>query len=929
MKERLLQVLPHVTALVVFVAISCIYFSPIFDGYQVRQGDIDTYMGMSKELRDLDMLTGEEALWTNSQFGGMPTDQISRQHPGNWLRKIEAVYRLWLPRPVGILFAAMLGFYILCQCLRVNAWLGIVGAVAFGLASWNFLYIGAGHMSKVNAVAYIAPALGGLFLVFRGRLLLGGALLAFFTGMQLAANHFQITYYLLFLFLFVGLGETVRLLRKGELKPWLRSAAVAVAAGLLGVLPNYSNITGTATYGEYSTRGTTELTITPDGVPVETDDGLDRDYILDYSFGEGEVWQVLIPNVKGGRGGLVASDPELAKSLELRKGDPGNYVLRYWGGQRASGGAFYYGAVVCLLFVLGMVLWQSVTRWFILALVLLCFGLSVKDAGGLTDFFLNNVPYFNKFRDTKMILVLVQLLFPLVGVLGLQALLFERDWSAWKMPVLITTGAFSTVALVLAMAPSAFFSFETDNDEAMHRAYLGQQVQMSVQQAFLSRQLQITSMEDYEREVNKRLDPLVEDVLIEVVPIRQAIFKADALRTLLFVLFGAALLALTVLGKLPRYGLMAALGLLIMVDLIGVDQRYLNNERNKSQYAHYISDLDRLVPQTPDAADLEIYEAEAPLAVGFDSTRTALLEAYRDRLDSKRDKKNDKVEHAAGFGALTLTTNYRVLKFNSAQGVSRGELTGDGRTPFFHKSISGYHGAKLKRFQELIDWHIEREMDAFTRDVGVLGLQGALNAMHVTNMLNVGYLVLPNDQNGQNQAVRNLFANGPAWFVEDVEVVRSADEEIEELGTTNTKTTALVDQRFESLVPESITPDSTAEIFMHRYSPNRISYFTEAASEQFAVFAEVFYPEGWEATIDGKPAEIVRTNYVLRGLTVPAGEHEVVFTYNPTDYASENTVSAIGSTLVILLLLAGLGMHVRGTLAEGQGGSTVHEVYED
>ena len=432
MKERLLQVLPHVTALVVFVAISCIYFSPIFDGYQVRQGDIDTYMGMSKELRDLDMLTGEEALWTNSQFGGMPTDQISRQHPGNWLRKIEAVYRLWLPRPVGILFAAMLGFYILCQCLRVNAWLGIVGAVAFGLASWNFLYIGAGHMSKVNAVAYMAPALGGLFLVFRGRLLLGGALLAFFTGMQLAANHFQITYYLLFLFLFVGLGETVRLLRKGELKPWLMSAAVAVAAGLLGVLPNYSNITGTATYGDYSTRGTTELTITPDGVPVETDDGLDRDYILDYSFGEGEVWQVLIPNVKGGRGGMVASDPELAKSLELRKGDPGNYVLRYWGGQRASGGAFYYGAVVCLLFVLGMVLWQSVTRWFILALVLLCFGLSVKDAGGLTDFFLNSVPYFNKFRDTKMILVLVQLLFPLVGVLGLQALLFERDWSVEK-----------------------------------------------------------------------------------------------------------------------------------------------------------------------------------------------------------------------------------------------------------------------------------------------------------------------------------------------------------------------------------------------------------------------------------------------------------------------------------------------------------------
>jgi len=435
-------------------------------------------------------------------------------------------------------------------------------------------------------------------------------------------------------------------------------------------------------------------------------------------------------------------------------------------------------------------------------------------------------------------------------------------------------------------------------------------------------------MEDYEREVNKRLDPLVEEVLIEVVPIREAIFKADAMRTLMFVIIGAMLLVMIVLSKMwrfavltvwgvlivynlinsihldwvreddrmllcyvfffltvgyllfigSRYVVIAGLGLLILVDLIGVDQRYLNNERNKSQYAHYISDLDRLVPQTPDAADLEIYEAEAPLAVGFDSTRTALLEAYRDRLDSKRDKKNDKVEHAAGFGALTLTTNYRVLKFNSAQGVLRGELTGDGRTPFFHKSISGYHGAKLKRFQELIDWHIEREMDAFTRDVGVLGLQGALNAMHVTNMLNVGYLVLPNDQNGQNQAVRNLFANGPAWFVEDVEVVRSADEEIEELGTTNTKTTALVDQRFESLVPVSITPDSTAEIFMHRYSPNRISYFTEAASEQFAVFAEVFYPEGWEATIDGKPAEIVRTNYVLRGLTVPAGKHEMVLT---------------------------------------------------
>lgn len=902
MKERLLQVLPHVAAIVVFITISCIYFSPVLDGYHVRQHDIETYQGMSKEIRDFSGLEDEETLWTGGMFAGMPTYQIHAEHPGNWLKHVETVLRLGMPRPISILFVAMLGFYILCQCIRINPWLGILGAVAFGLASWNILYIGAGHMSKVNSVAYMAPALGGLLLMFRGKLWLGAAVLALFTGLQISANHFQMTYYLLFLMLFVGLGESVRIWKQDGFKPLLKIGGLAIGVGLLAVLPNYSNLTTTHTYSEYSTRGGTELTMDADGVELEVSEGLSKDYILEYSMGGGELWQLLIPNIKGGRGGMVISDPDLAEKLDLGPRDKGNYVLRYWGEQKSSGGAFYYGAVMFLLFVLGMVLWKSATRWFVLALVVIALLLSLKDAGALTDFFLNVIPYYAKFRDTKMMLVIVQVLVPMVGMIGLHELLFSGKVQELKKPAMMAMGAVTVVVLAIAMAPSSFFDMEKDSDEQMHQAYLGQQIQMSLQQELMAGQLNITTMEQYQAEYDKRLNPLVDAVMMEVPDVRAGIVKADATRTLLFIL-GASLVILAFLfGKVPAIVVMGGLGLLAVIDLYQVDQRYLNNEKNQSVYNHYVKAVDRLVPYEASPGDLEILGEEARLVPEYDKTVKALTKVYHSKLESNRDKKLEKVALAVEFGALNLRTNYRVLRFSSTNGVSKGELTGDGKTPFFHKSLSGYHGAKLKRYQEVMDFHLEREMEDFLASANQIGVTGALNGMQVFNMLNTKYLLLPDQESGGTQAVMNVMNNGPAWFVREVELVDNADDEITQLGEILTKETALVDQRFSEHIPASLVPDSTSQIFMDTYAPNRISYFTSAAEEQVALFSEMWYPEDWQAYIDTEPVPHFRANYLLRGLTVPAGEHEIVFSFEPEGYANGNVIAAMGSALVLLLV---------------------------
>lgn len=920
MKDRLIGLLPHGAAVLLFLIVSSIYFSPVFDGYQVRQHDIETYMGMSKELRDFNALseTGE-TLWTNSLFGGMPTYQIHAAHPGNWLRTIEKIFQLGLPRPVNILFAAMLGFYILCQCVRANPWLSLVGAMAFGLISFNVLYIGAGHMSKVNAMVYMAPALGGVLLAFRGRWLQGAAVTALFVGLQISANHLQMTYYLLYLLAFAALGETVRLIQAGKVQSLARVLPALLVGGLIGVLPNFSNLSTTNAYGKYTTRGPSELTIQPDGSPLEeSSNGLDKAYILQYSMGLGELWAMAIPNAKGGTSGVVISDEALVEKLKLDDRSMANYVIRYWGEQSFSGGSFYYGVILCMLFILGLVLWKSVTRWFFLALIVLAMLLSLKDAGGLTDFFIEQVPLFSKFRDTKMMLVVAQVLMPFIAVMGLQQLLFTGEKTEWKRPVMIAGGGVVVLMLLFMVAPSAFFNFTLDSDEAGHRRIIEPQFTQQLQQeAFQSAQqlaaqspgtsLETVFYQEMDRlkpKYDAQIDGLVEDILYEVVPTRMAIFKSDATRSLLFVLGAFAVLLAFTFERAGKYAVVGALGILMLMDVLPIDLRYLNTDKVKGRYTYFTKAVDHYFPHEADAADLQVLAAESERLAGFEETKGALLDTYRQRLDSKRAAGLDKVEQAAAFGALGLHSNFRVLRFSSLQDVSPAELTGDGRTPYFHKSLGGYHGAKLRRFQDLIDFHLTREMRQFNASVQSLGPVAAMSAMPVVNMLNTRYLLLPGQRAGDAPlAMENVMANGVAWMISDVEWAADANEEITQLSEIDPRNTAVIDRTFESMVPQVVEADSTAIIYLDTYAPNEVSYVAESSKAQVVVFSEIWFPVGWQAYIDDQPVDHYRANYVLRALTMPAGDHTITFRFEPSTYETGNTVSAIGSVLLLLLLL--------------------------
>ena len=416
MKINYKCLLPHAIALIVFVVFASVYFSPLFKGYSLNQGDVKQFQGMSKEIVDHRIVEETDPLWTNSMFSGMPAYQISVLHENNFVRYIDQMIKLGLPRPVGIMFISMLGFYILLLCLRVNPWLGIAGAVAFGFSTINILYLGAGHMTKVNAIAYMAPALGGMLLAFRGRWMLGSAVFALFLALQLSANHLQMTYYLIFILVFAALGEVVRIVRDKQMKSLVPIVGGLLIGVLMAIAPSMGNISTTKEYSEFSTRGNTSLTIEPEGKKKEEAkiSGLNTDYILQYNYGEGELLSTIVPNARGEHGGVFADDEALMEYVSDRDIENETQfsnderftkgVNRYWGGQRMSGGAFYFGVVIFVLFVLAMVFLNDSIKWPVVLLIILAMCLASKDPGGINDFFIHKFPMYNKFRDSKIIL---------------------------------------------------------------------------------------------------------------------------------------------------------------------------------------------------------------------------------------------------------------------------------------------------------------------------------------------------------------------------------------------------------------------------------------------------------------------------------------------------------------------------------------------
>jgi hypothetical protein len=888
MDKQLLNFLPHVIAIPLFVIISSVFFSPAYDGYDLRQGDIDQFLGMSKEIRDYRTFYDEETLWTNSMFSGMPAYQISLKQTRNVPKMFFTAVRTIFPGPVGTLFLAMISFYILGLCMRINPWLSLVGAIGFGLSSVHILYLGAGHASKVNAIALMPGVLGGVLLAFRRNIWSGAAVTALFLAMHLSANHLQMTYYLMYLIGFTAIAEIIRLVLNAQAAKALKAAGILLVAAVLAVLPNMTNILSTYEYSSFTTRGETELTITPDnamGKEVRTE-GLDRDYILEYSMSRGEFWSMMVPNIKGGQSGYIGDDRELLKGVDSRMRENVAQSNRYWGEQRFTGGAFYFGALIMALFIVALFALRDTLRWPFLLVSILAIVLSWKDASWVTDLFLNHVPLFAKFRDTKMMLVVISVVAPLMTLMLAQRAIdgFSAGQRRWFY---IGSGVVGLLLLAFITMPGALFDLSSQQEKAQFQQFI----------------------------IESNSDPqtvqIIESLTESLAQVRANILRTDALRSLLFAAIGLALIFLLDRKKLPVPVAIAILGIAILVDSYAVDRRYLNEDKQKGEYVHWQPLLDKRYPHQTSPASQSIYQREiqanpgvaTQVKEGVETQLDELDDDYTENLNSRdREAGLEMVKSAARFGMLNLHTHHRVLNLNNP--------FNDARTSFFHKSIGGYHGAKLKRYQELIDFHLGPEIQSFRERAQTLGMD-ALRGMEIANMLNAQYLII--DPN--SQAIPNAYANGHAWFVSGIEEVASANEEMEAMYTFKSKQTAVVHDDFADLIPAGIVPDSTATITLTNYEPNQLSYTASCKKEQLAVFSEIWYPEGWQAYLNGEPVEHVRANYVLRALRIPPGEHEIEFVFDPEVYHTGQSISTAGSALVLVFVLGGffLGWRQRST----------------
>lgn len=796
--DKMKKLLPQLAVVFVFAGIALAYMHPLLKGKELFQSDIVNFLGMSKEIVDFREETGEEALWTNSMFGGMPAYQISVLYPNNWSQRALKFVKLGIPKPADYLFLMMAGAYFMFLMMGVGWRYALLGAVGFGLASYSVIIIEAGHNSKAHAMAYMAPVIGSILLTYRGRYFLGSALLALFLSLQLATNHLQITYYLLLTVLILGLVKLIDAVKQGELAHFSKATGLMVVAALIAVGPNISALWTTADYGAETMRGKSELS------SQQESSGLDIEYAMRWSYGVGETFTLLIPNFMGGSSQGSLDEKSEVYEVMIDKGIPksqasgiiANLPL-YWGTQPFTSGPVYLGAIICFLAMLGFLILEGKHRWWLLGAFMLSIMLSWgHNFAVLSDFFFYYVPGYNKFRAVSMTLVIAQLVLPIAAVLGLRKFLESENKDFMKKNLMIAAGVVGGICLLFTLLPGAFFDFSSDNDAQLAAAGFPEWL----------------------------VAALLDD--------RKSLLQSDAMRSLIFILLSAGILFVALLNKLKVNVAVMLIAALTFVDLIQVDSRYLDE-------SDFVSARKNKNAIMPTAADQQILADSDP-----------------------------------NFRVINLAAN----TFN------------DSKTSYFHKSIGGYHGAKLKRYQELIDSCISK------------------TNLAVLNMLNTKYFITP-DKDGRPSVRRNPLALGNAWFVEDVRIVENADEELASLSDDgfNPEKLAIIDKRFESelngLQPSA---DSTANIYFLEYKPNYLKYETEASKDQLAVFSEIYFANGWNAYVDGELQPHWRANYVLRSMKIPAGNHEVEFKFEPEVYATGENISLAGSILLVLFVLGGV-----------------------
>ncbi len=788
-----------VLCIVAFAIITLVYFSPIIQGKRIKQHDVEMHKGMSQEIVDYKAKTGEQSLWTNSMFGGMPAWNISVQQDSNLMNYVHKVLNVGFPHPIGAVFVSMLGFFILLLVLDCKIWVSFIGALAYGFTSYLFIVIGAGHNSKAMAMAYMAPVIAGILLTYKGKYLWGAVLTAIALALEVRAGHLQITYYLLLIVICLVIAEFVETVRKKKYLEFFKASGILACVAIIAIMTCTTTLYANYEFGKETMRGKPVLT---KDVENQTN-GLDRDYVTQWSYGIGETWSLMIPNIKGGASAYIGSKNEALDAADPRFRSTIAQQSAYWGDQPGTSGPVYVGAIVCFLFVLGLFIVKGKYKWALLAATVLSILLSWgKNFMGFTDFFLDYVPGYNKFRAVSMTLVIAEVCMPLLAFLALAEMFRNPDSLKKNMRYFwISLGITGGLCLVFYALPQTFFNF-------MSKGEASQFQQLAKGQDGAMYQMFATQLEN----------------------VRVAIFKKDALRSLFFIVIAAAIILLNIKGKMKSDVMFATLAVLVVADMLTIDKRYLNNDNF----------IDKRI---------------------FDKPFTM----------SEIDKQimNDK---SLDYRVINLATN----TFNDAS------------TSYFHKSIGGYHGAKLRRYQDVIEHYLSNSGDD--------------NFFKVLNMLNTKYIIYPRDN--KLSYYPNFEAFGNAWIVDDIQWVATPNNEIDAIATTDVKNVAIVNEEFKDLVGDFVATPAEGTVKLVDYKPNQLTYNFDSSKDELVVFSEIWTKKGWTMKVDGIETPLFRSDYILRSAIIPSGQHEIVMRYEPSIWKTGNTIQLVTS----LMLLIGLAL---------------------
>ena len=821
MKPILKKTLTHCGIIFFFFLVAAIYMAPAFDGKVIQQGDTLKSEAMGKEQADFYNKTGQHTTWTSSMFSGMPSYQIATAPQKTVLIPIKSVLLMrhvgW-ERDIAIVFLYLIGFYVSLLALGCSPWLSLLGALAFGLGSYNIIIIEAGHVTKAWAIAMMAPIIGGMLLAFRKKFVWGGVLFTLALALQINFNHIQITYYTMLIGIILGIVYLIYAIKDKALKSFVLGIGVLLLGCAFAVGSNARHLIVNQEYTKATMRGGSEISVTPedlykDGEPksIAASSGLDIDYAYSWSYGKGETYTLLVPGAYGGGSGeTVGTDSEFYKNFRQKQ------APLYWGDQPFTSGPVYFGAIIIFLFVLGLFVVKGPERWWILLATILSILMAWgKNLMGFNSFLFDHLPLYNKFRTPSMSLIIANVTMVIMAVLALKTIFDKEnpvDRKKLNLGLYIST-AITAGFILLMMLFSGSMSFTGASD-----------VQMAAQ---------------YGPQWDTIQDVLVKD--------RKALFMSDSWRSLILILISALFVWLYVNGKIKQSGIIiGVLSGLVLFDLWGVDRRYLNE-------SNFVNE--KRVKLKPSQTD-------------------QMLDQY-----------------AAQFN----DEDYRVFDLSV-------NTFNDSYPSAFHHQIGGYSAAKLRRYQDIIDFYLSRHIN-----------------MDVLNMLNARYVVTPG-QNGQAQVQRNPGALGNAWFVDQYQLVEDPNAEILALNELNPADTAVIDNCFAAMVQgKDLTRDSSSVIVMEHqkpYNPDYVVYKTKTAKDQLAIFSEIYYAPDWRAYIDGKPAEYFRANYILRAMVIPAGEHKIEFRNEAPLLHKWDKITLVISIVMVLVMAGSLVLYYRRPKAQ-------------